>query len=122
MSGSWEVLGARQGGIEGSLNTPRGLVYELTADATDGSVPSLDIDGIGGLIFAVDVEFGDTQPSGVSLSLATEAGVSLISSEAFSATGRYTPDTPIPVSGNVVFSVSGNSTNSATAKLVIYLV
>ncbi len=122
MAGTWEVLPARSGNIEGVPNTSRGLVYEFTADAAAATVPDLPIGSVGGMIMAIDVEFGTAAPTSVVLTVQTTQGVSLVAAESFSSTSRYVPDQPIPVAGGLTLTVTGAAVNSSKAKIVLYMV
>jgi hypothetical protein len=118
MAGSWSELSYRNGYLNGAYTRPIGVVKTFTADASDGSVPDVEIPSVSGLLAAVDVEFdGTTPPDSMTLLVKSVGGITLATSAALTASGRVSLDPPVSFGGGLIISVSGNSTNGAIATI-----
>lgn len=123
MAGSWEVLSTRQGELAGAINTPQGIAHKYTSDESDGTIDDGTIENLGGSIMAMDVELDDTDPpTSCTITLKTAAGITLLTSGAITASGRFYPDYGFcPVNGDITIEVS-NTGNSKIATVVVHVV
>lgn len=122
MAGSWSSLTTHVGTIGEVWKPTVGLEYEFTADASDASVPDKETDSISGAIGAVAVIFdGTTAPNSVTVSVKDKYGA-VRATGTLTATGYLDLDGPVVfVPGALTISVSGNSTNSAKAKVILVI-
>jgi hypothetical protein len=105
-----------------------------TADAADGSIPSLAVNVVDGLLMHWEHNPGATPAtSGLAVTLAQEGtGVDALCGGGVITTtsgandfGGPTPNgsniTPVPVSGSLTFAATGNSVNSAVGVFSFYI-
>jgi hypothetical protein len=120
MAGSWSALSYRNGYLNGSYTRPIGLVKTFTADDSDGSMPDESIHSVSGWLVGIDVEFDETTPpDSITVVIKSIGGITLATSAALTESGRVSIDPPLPIGGGVILSASGNTTNSATASIVL---
>jgi len=121
-AGSWATLANRDGYLEGAFNKPIGIAREFTADASAATIPAYAIGSLSGFITAIDVEFDAVAPpNSATVTVSTANGIAVISGSALTASGRITLSSPVPVAGGFIITVTGNTTNSAKAKVVVYV-
>ena len=124
MAGSIVELAPQTGSLLGSFSWPIGLPFEFTADAADGLIPSHEFSKVSGGLLGFTVVFdGTTPPNSLTILPQTVDGVSLagfFDSLIFTASGQVLTSngSPIPVAGGLTLVLSGNTTNSAKAKII----
>lgn len=123
MAGSWGSLVIRKGYLNSAPAKPYGLEYELTADSANGSIPDLSKVEISGYLVAIDVVFDSTTPPDtITVVFKTSDGIVLLASSALTSSGRIDVDPALPFSDGFIITCSGNSTNSAKAKIILLVV
>jgi len=119
MAGSWSGLTYRKGYLNGALAPLLGLEKEFTADAADGSVPVEPTEDVSGWLCGVDIAFGSPAPNAVTLSVQTVDGIQIaVTSAPLAASGRVAVEPPVPFAGGLKLVPTGNTTNSAKAKII----
>lgn len=120
MAGSWSSLVYRKGYLNGSYVPLHGLEKEFTADAADGSIPVATIDDVSGWLCGVDIVFdGTTAPNALVLNVQTADGVQIaVTSAPLTASGRLAVEPPVPFADGLKLVPTGNTTNSAKAKII----
>ena len=119
MAGSWSALTFRKGFLDGAYSRPVGLVKTFVADAADHSIPADEvIEGVSGLLTAIDVEFGATAPNALVVAIKSIGGITLITSASLAASGRVEVSPPIDICGGLKILCTANTTNSASAMIV----
>lgn len=122
MAGSWADIDDRKGYLRGAYTRPVGLGYECTADASDASIPDLELTGISGWLCAIEVKVdGATPVDSLTIMPKNVDGVDLkASADVLTATGRITYSPPIPFSGGLIIDPGAtNSVNSGKAKFYL---
>jgi hypothetical protein len=119
MAGSWAAPVYITGSLSGALNKPYGVQKTFTADAADGSIPAdEEIVGLSGHLIGVDVVFGTTAPNSLTVALKTHDGITIVTDGPMTTSTRITVSPPVPFSGGLKILCTGNTTNSATAKII----
>ncbi len=117
----------RQGTLNGAYRKEVGYPFDFVADADDGSFPQTNMTNISGRVTSVRVIFGSPSPApNLSIQVADEDGVDLLGglgsgANAFTATGKVTLSPPEQFHEQLTINLSGNTTNSAQVKVVIYV-
>ena len=122
MAGSYSIT-TKYCKVNDQLNPLKVLEISLTADAADGSFPSVLFDtGFGGILMDVSVVFdGTTPPNALTWSLKDAYGLVIASGTSITAsTSRGVLDSNMPTRGGSLVC-TGNSTNSAKVKVVLYV-
>lgn len=122
MAGSWQ--GQTQVEDDGYAGREKGFWAarnRFTADAANGSVPDWTVTGSTGLLMDMAVIFGATSPNSVTVTVKDTDGLT-VASGTVTASGRILPtDIGRPLLNGATVSISGNTTNSAIATVVLYL-
>jgi len=116
----------------GRLGTTFAIVRTFTADASAATIPNwpaptdFDIANFSGCISSVEVVFdGTTPPDSLIVDLHTKHGTSLAGfpATALTASGwaKAAGTTPVCVSGGLYGDFTNNTTNSAIATVIIYV-
>lgn len=92
----------------------------FTADSADGTIPEVACSVNGAFLCGFGIEFGTTVPDALSVSLTDENDLQ-IASASLSAEGRGTLTSPVAVLSEINVILTGNSTNSATGTVYIYM-
>lgn len=124
MAGSWAQLASDKGRLNSGRSYPIGLRYEFTADAADGTIPDLEISGVGGYIFGIDIVFdGTTPPNELTLVQKTKYGNTQWSPTKSTASGWVQPSAPVSVPSGCIISAAQTAaaTNSAKGVLTIHI-
>lgn len=115
----------RSGAVLGIVSNS---VYRIPIDFADDASPGTFTDTTistgdvsGGMIVRVAVVFGETAPNTLTVTIKDSDGVTLIT-ETVTATGNLYIESPIAFKGDLTLSLSGNTTASATGKVVLYLI
>jgi hypothetical protein len=121
------VVTMKRGYMDNSLNSLRAYEFDFTADAADASFPVASLSSFGvvaGNIVDVGVIFdGTTPPSALTLSIADGYGAVFYSAAALAATqARGLLSQVVPTVNGVSVTPTGNATNSAKAKIIVYVV
>lgn len=100
---------------------PTGYKYDFIADATNGSIPALNISDLPGHISAIDIVFDTPVPNTIITNLTSLLGVPLITQRTGNSSYRIYPDDgPIPILGCILL-LSGNVTASAKGSVIFYV-
>lgn len=125
MAGSWTDNTATEGSLNGTTVSLQCWEVEFTADASDGSVPDKEVGGTAsaGLLNRLAVNFDDTTAPTAALvvkvfdsdgvAIGNEDGETLAASGGFDCNRYFV--------GPLTITVSGNSVNSAKAKVKLYV-
>lgn len=92
----------------------------FTADSSDGSIPVTACSVNGAFLCGFGIEFGATGPDALSVTLTDENDLT-IATASLSAEGRGTLTSPVPVLDEVNVVLTGNSTNSSTGTIYLYM-
>jgi len=121
MAGSW--VGAVKGaGSDYSLGRVNLFKYSNTfiADAADGSIPDWVSTIASCFVVGVGVVFGTPAPNSLTVNLKDSDGLT-VATQIMTASGRVDFDGAVPIVDGFTLTLTGNTTNSATAQIVIYL-
>lgn len=121
MAGSYSIT-TKYCKVNDQLNPLKVLEISLTADAANGSFPSVPLDpGFGGILMDVSVVFGSPAPNALTWSLKDEYSLVIASGTSITAsTARGMLDSNVPTRGGSLVC-TGNTTNSAKVKVVLYV-
>jgi len=122
MAGSWGQYGFRGlGDYAGRPNQMFAMWREFTADAAAATVPDWDITNIASSFVAdFGVVFdGTTPPDTVTLTIKDRDGLTVHEETGITASSRVALTDRPSVIGGCTISISGNTTNSAKAKVII---
>lgn len=122
MAGSWSNVEKRgEGSYAGHQNAMFAVASTFTADAAAATVPSLAItDMSSAFLFDMSVIFdGTTPPNSITIAITDIDGATVHTQSAITATGRFVIDDCPSLIGGCSVAVSGNTTNSAKAKIVL---
>ena len=123
--------------LSGQLNTTRLQRFDVTyvADDADGSIPAKTVTVRDGLLSHWEHNPGATvATSGFDVTLVNDngvdalcgGGVDIITTAGANATGGPLPDgsliSPVPVSGTLDVTITGNSVNDATGVFSFYVI
>jgi len=122
MAGSWSNIEKRgEGSYAGHQNAMFAVASTFTADAAAATVPSLAITDMSPAFLAdMSVIFdGTTPPDSATIVITDIDGATVYTETAIAATGRFVIDDRPSLIGGCNIAVSGNTTNSAKAKIVL---
>jgi len=121
--GTWADLEYRRGQFDGEFAQPIGLVKEFTASADLATIPVELVPDESGFLVGIDVVFdATTPPNSVVVAFQSIDGVVLYTPAAKTASGRIEIDPAIPFVGGYKLAPTGNTTNSAKAKIICLVV
>lgn len=126
MAGSWTNVTPTEGVLNGHLVPQQCLEAEFTADATDASVPVLQVGASdsAGLLHRFSVKFdGTTPPTGASFTvkITDRNGVAIGNPDGTAITETSNVTCNQLFVGNLYVNVTGNETNSAKATVSLYV-
>lgn len=119
MAGSWTSF-QKVAPPAGSKSLITKYYATFIADAADGSIPAATCPVNGAFLCGFGIEFGATPPDTLSVSLTDENDLS-IAAATLGAEGRGTLTSPVAVLSEVNVLLTGNSTNSATGTVYLYM-
>ena len=117
-----------RGYIDNSLNAQRAFEFDFTASATDASFPATgtttQFGPVGAIIDDIGIIFdGTTAPDSLDVSITDGYGAVIYSAANLTATQvRGLLTQTIPIVNGMTVTLSGNTTNSAKVKIIVYLV
>ena len=123
MAGSWLQLESDKGSLNSAYSRPMGLRYEFTADAANGSIPDLTVEGAG-FVFGIDVKFdATTTPNELTLTMKTKYDNAQWSPAKLTASGFLKPDSPESVPNGFVLTAAQTAvaTNGAKGVLTVHI-
>ena len=122
------VVTLKRGYVDNSLNAKRAFEFDFTADAAAATFPATgtaaQFGDIGAIIDDIGVIFdGTTAPDSLTIIITDGYGAVIYSATALTATqARGLLMQTIPVVNGFTVTLSGNTTNSAKVKIIVYLV
>ena len=120
MAGSWEGPVYHRNILDKTRKPVTGADYEFTSDATDGSIPIKETVPISGALANLLVVFdGTTPPNTLTVKIEDSLGGEIMAETVFTATGYANPDViRVFLPGLLTITCTGNTTNSAKAKVI----
>jgi len=122
MAGSWPAAATlvKPDFYAGHTRGIAELSRSFTADAANGSVPDWTFTGDFSYLVGARVLFGTPGPNALVVAIKDSNGITVLTSSSLTGSGviAITKDIPFITGGTV--SISGNSTNGAIAKIVLY--
>lgn len=122
MAGSWTTQTkdglATAGGLPQSMFS---VASTFTADAANASVPNLPIiDNPSAFLTDIGIKFGTTAPDTVTITITDSDGLTVYTESSITASTRISISERPAVLNGCTVAISGNTTNSATAKVILY--
>ena len=123
MAGSWAGENIDKSGFyAGNARIITELSNVFTADASAATVPDWTFAHDCSFLFGVGAVFdGTTPPDAINITIKDQNGLAVATAAAVSASGRQSLTTPVPMINGGTISIDGNTTNSAKAKIVLYV-
>ena len=122
MAGSWSEISYRSNSAKGGKSLSMySAIAEFTADASAATVPDLPlIETEPAILTDIGVVFdGTTAPNSVTVTVKDIDGLTVFT-DTLTASGRLPCEDRPALVGGCTISISGNTTNSAKAKVVAY--
>jgi len=122
MAGTATKQDIRLGQIGGNYDRVRAQAVDFIADSSDGSYPEEAISGLAQALVRVGVVFGLTAPSSLTVKINDEDGIDLLDGDgaSMSATGHVVLSNPVVFTGQLTIALTGNTTNSAGCRIIVY--
>jgi hypothetical protein len=126
-AGSWSTATLDRGNIDNALNPVIGIVTEFTADASTGSIPIGNLLGIAGLLVDVGIVYDETTPpDAVTIAITDKYGATLVPATAKASPGGRLGTSVItsliPFADGLKITITNNTTHSAKAKIILYVI
>ena len=111
--------------LGGKINTLKTLEVSFTADASTGAFPVFSMPSdLGGIVMDTSVVFdGTTPPNALTFTIRDGYGLTIDTATGITASttrGRLSQNTPFANGGTI--TLSGNTTNSAKVKVILYVI
>ena len=113
-----------EGAVNGTNKSSHGVEYEVTASASDASIAEEATISLSGALADVLVVFdGTIPPNSLSVKIEDSLGGEVMAATVFTATGYAQPtNVQVFLPGPLNIVCTGNSTNSAKAKIILILI
>ena len=123
MAGSWAGENIDKSGFyAGSSRVITELSNEFTADASAATVPDWTFAHDCSFLFGFGAVFdGTTPPDAINITVKDQNGLTVATAAAVASSGRQSLTNPVPLINGGTISIDGNTTNSAKAKIVLYV-
>ena len=123
MAGSWAGENIDKSGFyAGNARIITELSNVFTADASAATVPDWTFAHDCSFLFGFGAVFdGATPPDAINITIKDQHGLAVATATAVASSGRQSLTTPVPLINGGTVSIDGNTTNSAKAKIVLYV-
>lgn len=109
--------------LDSQINPMKALEISFIADAADGSFPVFNLPtGFGGVCMDTAVVFGSPAPNALTVSIKDYTGIAVDTATGLTASTLRGRIDNTPMAGGGTVTLTGNTTNLAQVKVVLYMV